>query len=402
MHFSQLAFPALLLFFSNYAEAKNIVLGYSGEWEISKNVSDTDGAFVSCVSMGEYKSGTNVFFSVSKNFDWAISFSGSRVRYRKGDRVSVYMNIDGSKNFIYQGYSPIDNMIRIGLPDSSDLFNNFRSGYRLNVSTSGFETSFNLTGTARMLTDLLVCAGNNAKADQQGSQRSAPPSSAPVGPQSSAKTTPAPKPSKGAAFGSGTFVQNEGTGLTNAHVVEGCTSATIEGYGRARITARDKTNDLALVQLTEPKRTESVQFARRSLKLGEFVYALGFPLPGIIDNGLNFTGGQVSSLSGLGGDTRHFQLSAPIQPGNSGGPVVNTSGQLVGVTRARLDDVATLEASGALPQNVNYAIRSDIAASFLRANGIDPSESEATAKLDPTDIATAGRGYTFQIRCTVE
>ncbi len=145
-----------------------------------------------------------------------------------------------------------------------------------------------------------------------------------------------------------------------------------------------------------------MQFARRSLKLGEFVYALGFPLPGIIDNGLNFTGGQVSSLSGLGGDTRHFQLSAPIQPGNSGGPVVNTSGQLVGVTRARLDDVATLEASGSLPQNVNYAIRSDIAASFLRANGIDPSESESAAKLEPTDIATAGRGYTFQIRCSVE
>lgn len=225
---------------------------------------------------------------------------------------------------------------------------------------------------------------------------------APSPPPRFAVTPPLPPKQRGSNFGSGFFVRVEGTGITNAHVVHGCTSATIDGYGRARITARDKTNDLALVQLAEPKRIEAVQFARRSLKLGEFVYALGFPLPGIIDNGLNFTGGQVSSLSGLGGDTRHFQLSAPIQPGNSGGPVVNTSGQVVGVTRARLDDVATLEASGALPQNVNYAIRSDIAASFLRANGIDPSESESAAKLDPTDIATAGRGYTFQIRCTVE
>lgn len=225
---------------------------------------------------------------------------------------------------------------------------------------------------------------------------------APSPPSKSAATPPPPPKQRGSNFGSGFFIRAEGTGITNAHVVNGCATATIDGYGRARIAARDAKNDLALVQLTEPKRTEPVQFARRSLKLGEFVYALGFPLPGIIDNGLNFTGGQVSSLSGLGGDTRHFQLSAPIQPGNSGGPVVNTSGQLVGVTRARLDDVATLEASGALPQNVNYAIRSDIAASFLRANGIDPSESESAAKLDPTDIATAGRGYTFQIRCTVE
>lgn len=222
----------------------------------------------------------------------------------------------------------------------------------------------------------------------------------PAAPEPPQQQAPAPK--VGTSFGSGFFVRYDGTGLTNAHVVEGCRSAVIEGYGEARIMARDKTNDLALLQPIGGLRTGAAQFSRRAVKLGEFVYALGFPLSTFVANGLNFTGGSVSSLSGIDGDSRQLQMSAPIQPGNSGGPVVNTSAQLVGITVSHLNEFAALEKSGSLPQNMNYAIRSDIAASFLRANGIEPMESEATAKLAPEEIAAAGREFTFQVKCKVE
>ncbi|WP_454917096.1 S1C family serine protease [Xanthobacter sediminis] len=226
------------------------------------------------------------------------------------------------------------------------------------------------------------------------------PTAAPASPEPPQQQVPAPR--VGTSFGSGFFVRYDGTGLTNAHVVEGCRSAVIEGYGEARIMARDKTNDLALLQPIGGLRTGAAQFSRRAVKLGEFVYALGFPLSTFVANGLNFTGGSVSSLSGIDGDSRQLQMSAPIQPGNSGGPVVNTSAQLVGITVSHLNEFATLEKSGSLPQNMNYAIRSDIAASFLRANGIEPLEAEPTTKLAPEEIAAAGREFTFQVKCKVE
>lgn len=235
----------------------------------------------------------------------------------------------------------------------------------------------------------------------------APYGSAPTMPPASPATSEPPQPQTppskaGTSFGSGFFVRYDGTGLTNAHVVEGCRSAVIEGYGEARIMARDKTNDLALLQPIGGLRTGAAQFSKRAVKLGEFIYVLGFPLATYVANGLNFTGGSVSSLSGIDGDSRQMQMSAPIQPGNSGGPVVNTSAQLVGITVSHLNEFAALEKSGSLPQNMNYAIRSDIAASFLRANGIEPMESEAATKLAPEEIAAAGREFTFQVKCKLE
>ncbi|MFG1433315.1 serine protease [Xanthobacter sp. V2C-8] len=235
---------------------------------------------------------------------------------------------------------------------------------------------------------------------QDVARRGASPIVAP--PPSEAPQHQNPAPKVGTSFGSGFFVRYDGTGLTNAHVVEGCRSAVIEGYGEARIMARDKTNDLALLQPIGGLRTGAAQFSKRAVKLGEFIYVLGFPLSTFVANGLNFTGGSVSSLSGIDGDSRQMQMSAPIQPGNSGGPVVNTSAQLVGITVSHLNEFAALEKSGSLPQNMNYAIRSDIAASFLRANGIEPLEAEPTSKLAPEEIAAAGREFTFQVKCKVE
>ena len=80
---------------------------------------------------------------------------------------------------------------------------------------------------------------------------------------------------------------------------------------------------------------------------------------------LNFTTGAVSALVGPEKNITQFQLTAPIQPGNSGGPILNTWGSLVGVTFARIDDVSVLEQSGTIPQNINYGIKHDVVRDML-------------------------------------
>jgi S1-C subfamily serine protease len=75
--------------------------------------------------------------------------------------------------------------------------------------------------------------------------------------------------------------------------------------------------------------------------------------------------GEIASLSGAGDDPRYFQISVPVQPGNSGGALVDERGNVIGIVSAKLDASAALAASGALPENVNYAVKSSFLLSFL-------------------------------------
>jgi len=136
-----------------------------------------------------------------------------------------------------------------------------------------------------------------------------------------------------------------------------------------------------------------------SPSLGESIFALGFPYSGVLGAGINFTGGLISSLSGIGNDSRYLQFTAPVQPGNSGGPLVDANGLIVGVVSARLADIEMLKASGSLPQNVNFAIRGDLAMGFLRANGVEPVIAEPKNPLSTSEIANNAQAYTIQIIC---
>ena len=108
--------------------------------------------------------------------------------------------------------------------------------------------------------------------------------------------------------------------------------------------------------------------------LGETVYVAGCPYN---FETLNFTTGAVSALVGPEKNITQFQLTAPIQPGNSGGPILNTWGSLVGVTFARIDDVSVLEQSGTIPQNINYGIKHDVVRDMLEEYNIPYSSGRA-------------------------
>ena len=102
-------------------------------------------------------------------------------------------------------------------------------------------------------------------------------------------------------------------------------------------------------------------------KTGSRVFTLGFPNIHLQGTEVKYTEGTISSLSGVANNPRHFQISTPVQSGNSGGPLVNEKGQVVGIVVAKLDEEATYEITGDLPENVNYAVKSSFILPFLES-----------------------------------
>jgi S1-C subfamily serine protease len=196
-------------------------------------------------------------------------------------------------------------------------------------------------------------------------------------------TPPSPSPPKQAApqpsdqeneisSGSAFVVSRQGHLLTNNHVVSGCALVEIGGVGTAAVVSKDSGSDLALIKAKTQSglELEPLKVRNKSIRLGEEVVALGYPLRGVLGDGLNVTTGTISALSGVGNDSTRLQFTAAIQPGNSGGALVDRAGAMVGVVASKLSDMAALKVGGFVPQGVNFAIRKEIAVAFLETNGL--------------------------------
>ena len=120
---------------------------------------------------------------------------------------------------------------------------------------------------------------------------------------------------------------------------------------------------------------------------------------GALSSAGNTTLGNVTALAGLRDDSRHIQISAAVQPGNSGGPVLDEAGRLIGVVDSRIDDMAIAKRTGAIPQNINFAIRASTLANFLDANGISYSSAVSGEALGPTRVAERAAAASAQIIC---
>ena len=167
---------------------------------------------------------------------------------------------------------------------------------------------------------------------------------------------------------------------------------SIDGLA-ATIIATDEAFDLALLRVSPAPMAEPAQFAEKPARLNSDVTVIGYPLPDLL-GGLNVTRGSVTSLKGIAGDGVRMQISAPVQPGNSGGPVVNAAGQVVGVVVSKLDAQMVADATGDIPQNINFAIRGEIAKLFLYQNGVEPVEVEEAPAVPPEDLAEVAQGFT--------
>jgi hypothetical protein len=206
-----------------------------------------------------------------------------------------------------------------------------------------------------------------------------------------------------ATSGSAFAVHTSGRLLTNNHVVRNCSEVTVTSQnGEAligRVEARDARNDLALIAVNGPL-TSIASFRRRPIRSGEDVIALGFPLPGLLAMDLNVSKGIVSATAGLLNDTSQLQISAGVQPGNSGGPLLDAAGSVVGIVVSKLDAIAVANAIGDIPQNINFAIKAELAEVFLRSQRIEPRVApNASGFLSVADAVDMARGYTFLVEC---
>lgn len=194
----------------------------------------------------------------------------------------------------------------------------------------------------------------------------------------------------------------DGHVLTNHHVVAGCGSFGLRRVGDverpAVLLAKDGNNDLAVLKASQPYE-EVASFRVEPPRLAESVIVYGFPLSGMLASSGNVTLGNVSALMGLGDDSRNLQISAAVQPGNSGGPMFDGSGLLLGVVQSKLNVIKAASVTGDIAQNVNFAIRGSLAISFLSANGVEPSFERRRAALPADEVMERAQKVTVQVLC---
>jgi S1-C subfamily serine protease len=156
--------------------------------------------------------------------------------------------------------------------------------------------------------------------------------------------------------GTGFFVSENGHLVTSAHVVNGCQTVRSSHGGALRMIFTDEESDLALFVASEKPEAIARLRGGREARAGESVVAVGFPFNGLLSSDPIVTTGIISALSGVKNDRRRIQISAPVQPGNSGGPLLGENGSVVGVVVAKLNAMKVAETIGDIPQNVNFAV----------------------------------------------
>ncbi len=213
----------------------------------------------------------------------------------------------------------------------------------------------------------------------------------------------APKRKVKASLGAGIVANRDGAILTNNHVVSGCASVTVMDRKKKRhpatIVGRDAKNDLALLRAKGAFDDAATFRDGDAVEAGESVTVVGYPLAAILGTEPNVNFGYVTALSGLGGDTSRFQVAAPIQKGNSGGPVLDQRGRVAGVVSAKLNARVVEKRTGDLPQNIGFAVRGEIAQLFLERHDVDFERESRGSKLENTEVAAIGRAVTVLIAC---
>ena len=227
----------------------------------------------------------------------------------------------------------------------------------------------------------------------------------PEGAQPAAARPPKKPAEEGLGTGTGFIINDRGDVVTNAHVAGDCAKIAFDLNGQAllsgRLIAVDARNDLAVVNfpLHDAKTATLSNVAKENL--GEELIVFGYPLIGILSTSGNLTRGSVSALNGINDDARYMQISAPVQPGNSGGPVMDNAGRVIGVVTYKLDALRAAKASGDIPQNVNFALKVGVLRLFLDAHAIPYRLGEpASPEPAPADIGDAIQQFTGVVACT--
>jgi S1-C subfamily serine protease len=371
-----------------------------GNWRGGAFTDDNTGAFSHCAATTAYGNGIILVVGQNASNSWLLSFASPNFHLKQGETVPIDLTFDGQAEARVFASANSAIMATAILPPN--VARTFQKA-SLMVAVSGSTVlNFNLTSTGPLLAVLSSCVstvkagGVNSAGDFSAPKAVAAKGDAPSNPKSGRT---------GTQTGTGFVISANGHIITNHHVIDGCVG-DIKGNltGDAAVTLRvvnsDSANDLALLQGPAESFKTFVKIRDRTIHSGDSVVAIGFPYHGLLSSDFTVTTGIVSSLSGMLNDTRHLQISAAVQPGNSGGPLLDTSGEIVGMVVGKLDVLRIARYTGSIPENINFAIKTGTIRDFLD-NSVVPYETTAPrAELKTADIAANARAYTLLISCT--
>lgn len=199
-----------------------------------------------------------------------------------------------------------------------------------------------------------------------------------------------------ASSGSGSVVSYQGHILTNHHVVSGCQRLTVNNGNPAVLLGVDVVNDLALIRADRFIDRTPIRFRDGEADLGETIIVIGYPVFSMSQS-MNVTEGIVSSNKGLFDDRTRIQITAPVQPGNSGGPVLDLSGHQVAVVVSKASAVLRFQRD---VENMSWVIRSSVAQSFLRDLGVRPLLApDMPGSGTPREVAESAGAATVRVEC---
>jgi S1-C subfamily serine protease len=379
-----------------------------GNWQGGAFTDDNSGAFSHCAATTAYGNGVMLVVGQNASNSWLIGFASPSFRLTKGNTVPVDVTFDGQSQARLFATATSDIMATAILPPN--VARTFQKASLMVVTTSNASAlNFNLTSTAPLLAVLANCVHTvKAGGINSAGEFTAPKATAakPDAPNTSSNPNSGNSKSgkTGTQTGTGFVISASGHIVTNNHVINGCIgdikgNLTGEAPTTLRVVNSDRANDLALLQGPTASFKSFARIRDRAMHSGDSIVAIGFPYRGLLSSDFTVTTGIVSSLSGLYNDTRFLQISAAVQPGNSGGPLFDTSGDIVGVVSAKLDVLRVAERTGTIPENINFAIKTGAIRDFLDNSVVAYETSAPGTELKTTDIAGNARAYTLLISC---
>jgi S1-C subfamily serine protease len=377
-----------------------------GAWNGGAFTDDNTGGFSHCGASTNYASGVTVVVGQNANASWLFGLTSSGFHLTAGETFPLDITFDGQSQVRLFTTAVSPTFISGILPPNAAR--DFQKASLMVAVAKGSTFQFNLTSTGPLLSALASCVTKVKAAGVANAGDFSAPKPAVAKPVAAAATAPAdpsPKSAKTSGqSGTGFVISSSGHVVTNNHVIAGCVgdihgSLNGESPVTLRVVSRDETNDLALLQA--PGSFKEVATIRdKAIHPGDTVVAIGYPFHGLLTSDFTVTTGIVSSLSGVFNDTRYLQISAAVQPGNSGGPLLDTNGQIVGMVAAKLNALKVAKATGDIPENINFAIKTGMIRDFLDNSVVPYQTPEASTELKTADIAHQARAYTLLISCT--
>ena len=380
-----------------------------GNWHGGAYTNDTTGAFSHCAAGASYLNGVYLLITQNAERTWLIGFASPALNnLPEGQSIPFQPTFDGQSQFQVFGTSIQHKLISAILPNPA--LNALRKSHLMVASDSSLSVNFDLAMVGKVLPMIENCV-NRVKANgvEAAGDFSIPSPKPPID-TAAAKSDVAPSETVPTTeklinvTGTGFVVSSNGHIVTNNHVIKECVgdvhgNLVGESTTKLRVVSNDQTNDLALLQATGNFK-DIATIRATAVHSGDPIIVIGFPFHGLLTSDFTVPTGIISSLAGLFNDTRFLQISAPVQPGNSGGPLVDTRGTIVGVVAEKLNALKVAKATGDLPENINFAIKTGALRDFLDNSVVPYRTAEPTTEMKTAEIASAARAYTMLISCT--